>query len=140
MIQVEVLDESVSWPFTIPPGRSNHDGTPPGLADVSVNAKPWHLIGWKDFGSNSIGIARKHQIVSISLEDIEGLSICFTRRAKGPGYVSFEAKIQKGRDSVVLFEVGHFDENALLWLQGNADKLTALFGMPIAINDFGSDY
>lgn len=113
---------------------------PPGVAELSANAKPWHLIGWKDFGSQSIGIARKHQAISIDVKKTEGLSICFMRRAKGPGFVSFEAKFQENRGSVVFFEVAHFDEDALSWLRNNADKLESLFGMPLAINDFGSDY
>jgi hypothetical protein len=140
MIQVEVLDESVSWPFTIPPGRSNHDGAPPRVAELCVNAKYWHLIGWKDCSSNSIGIARKNQVISIDVENIEALSVCFMRRAKGPGFVSFEVRMLENRRSVVLFAADHFNEDALLWLQSNANRLAALFGMPITINDCGSDY
>ena len=139
-IQVEVLDESVSWPFTIPPGRSNHDGTPPRVDELSVNAKVWHLIGWRDGSSNSIGIARNNQAISINVEHIEALSVCFMRKAKGPGFVSFEVKMSENRGTAVLFATDHFNEDALCWLQSNTDKLAALFGMPIAIDDCGLDY
>ncbi|MBA5605561.1 hypothetical protein H3H36_09330 [Duganella sp. FT3S] len=140
MIQLEVLEESVSWPFTIPPGRSNHDGVPSNVTKLSVNAKPWHLIGWKDSSSNSIGIARNHQAISINTENLDGLSICFMRKAKGAGFVSFEATILGNRNKVVFFEVDHFNEDALLWLQSKANKLETLFGVQIAVNDYGFDY
>ncbi|WP_157751135.1 hypothetical protein [Janthinobacterium svalbardensis] len=140
MIQVEVLDESVSWPFTIPPGRSNNEGVPPRVAEFSVNTKSWHLIGWNDCSSNSIGIARKNQVISIDAENVEALSVCFMRREKGPGFVSFEVKMLENRRPVVFFVADHFNEDALLWLQSNTDRLAALFGMPITINDCGLDY
>ncbi|WP_152988412.1 hypothetical protein [Janthinobacterium sp. Ant5-2-1] len=139
MIQVEILDESFSWPFTIPPGRSNHDGAPPRVAELSANAKSWYLTGWRDGSSNSIGIARNNQAISIDVEHIEALSVCFMRRAKGPGFVSFEVKLRENRSSVVLFAADRFNEDALLWLQSNTAKLAALFGIPITIDDGGLD-
>lgn len=48
--------------------------------------------------------------------------------------------MSENRGTVVLFAADHFNEDALLWLQSNTDKLAALFGMPIAIDDCGLDY
>lgn len=140
MIQMEVLGGSVSWPFAIPPGRSNPDGVPPRVAELSAKTTSWRLSAWRDAASNAIGIAINEQAISIDVGHIKALSVCFMRRAKGPGFVSFEARMLETRGTVVLFAADHFNEDALRWLEGNTDKLAALFGMPIAIEDCGLDY
>lgn len=140
MTKIEVLDESVSWPFSIPVGRGNYDGVPPSIADFGENAKPWHLVGWKDSNSNTIGIARKNQAIALDSDDVDALSICFMRSAKGPGFVSLEAILKETRRPLVLFEVTRFDQDALVWLRGKARQIEVLFGVSISENDYGADY
>jgi hypothetical protein len=140
MTQIEILDDSVSWPLAIPIGRSNYDGVPSAVATFSADIEPWQLIGWRDPISNTIGVARKHQAITLSINSVDAISISFMQRAKGPGFVSLEAKIQGSHRPVILFEVVHFDEDALRWLRDRMQQLEILFGIPISVNDRGSDY
>jgi hypothetical protein len=139
MMRLEILDESVSWPFSLVP-RSGSHRVPPSVVEFGATVKPWHLIGWNDGLSSTIGFTRKHQAVIVEGRQIVGLSICFMRRAKGPGFVSLEAKLQGESGQLVLLEVRHFDEVALNWLRGKAQQLESLFDAPITYDDFGADY
>lgn len=140
MAHLEILEESVSFPFELAPGTASYSGVPDSVLELSAHVKPWHLVGWHDETSNTIGLAKKHQSVVVDRAGITSLSVSFMRPAKGRGWVSLEAKSKEGIATVVLLQTLIYSNEALEWLQAKQKMLESLFGYPLAFDDYGSDY
>ncbi len=69
------------------------------MLELSEHVKPWHLVGWHDETSNTIGLAKKHQSVVVDRAGITSLSVSFMRPAKGRGWVSLEAKSKEDNET-----------------------------------------
>ncbi|WP_028102027.1 hypothetical protein [Pseudoduganella violaceinigra] len=139
MTHIEILDGSDALPFQIPAGRGNHAGVPASVSKLVAEAKPSQLVAWKDSISNTIGFARNTRTIVIDAGSVDGLAICFMRKAKGTGFVSLEAKLQDIPTPLLLFEIGQFDAPGLQWLSERAGQFEKMFGVPVKIEDYGYD-
>ena len=140
MINIEVLNESVSFPLEIPLTPSHHAGVPLAVIDRASDLKRWALVAWNDDESATIGLARNLSLLVLSRADIDSLSITFVRAAKGVGWVSLSAKLKSRLVPVTLLESEIFRDDALAWLLDQKSRMEALFCLEISVLDGGSDY
>jgi hypothetical protein len=140
MTRIEILDESVGFPLTLPPIPGHHSGVPTAVIDRIKDIKRWSLVAWNDDVSETVGLARNLSLLVLNRSEVDGLSISFVRPARSAGWISFAAKLKCQRMPVVLLESAIFREDALAWLLDRKSQLEALFCIEISVCDGGTDY
>lgn len=140
MLRIETLHETGGLPLEIGLSAAKDSPLPLGVTERARSSRLWHLIAWSDDESRTLGFWHKGRSIALALNETDGLSVEFMRRAKGPGWVALEARVRGKQAQVSLLQATSFNPDALAWLLLHQPKLSQVFGFDIAMHDRGSDY
>lgn len=138
-MRIEVLQEGVGLPLDLGPSATDEAPLAPILVDQIRQGRLWHLLLWSDDSSKTLGFWHKGRSIAFRRDEMDGFAIEFMRPAKGPGWVSLDARVRRAGQQPVL-QAQHFSADALAWLLQNYSRISRVCGCEIVVLDRGSDY
>jgi hypothetical protein len=112
---------------------------PASLLEFYQGAPAGHLLAWSDTDSATMGLIRSGSVIVFERTRLLELAINILRRAKGAGWISFEAVLTDQDKPLVLLESVTFNEAGLTWLEARTAVFEAVFGVKSILIEHGYD-
>ncbi|MFZ6677199.1 hypothetical protein [Undibacterium sp. Tian12W] len=143
MKRISILDEAPDLPLQLGPSAVMAGDIkavlPAGLLEFYQSAPACHLLAWNDTDSATMGLSRSGSLIVFEPARLLELTINILRRAKGAGWISFEAVLTDQDQPLVLLEAVTFNEAGLAWLEARTAVFEAVFGVKSTLIEHGYD-
>lgn len=143
MTRISILDDSPYLPLQFGPSAvvagDIKAALPASLPEFYQAASSCHLLAWNDTDSATMGLIRSGSVIVFERTRLLELTINILRRAKGAGWISFEAVLTDQDKPLVLLESVTFNEAGLAWLEARTAVFEAVFGVKSILIEHGYD-
>lgn len=137
-MRIATLSTTTAIAFQLAPSAFPITSAPPEVQARLQEGKLWHLVGWTDEENRRAGVCHKGRCVEVAWPVLH-LVVGFMRPARGPGFVVLEAHHVDGSTATLIHSTTH-NKPLLEWLVTRQVELSSVFGDPVTVEDWGSDY